>query len=293
MLVGAFALTACSGESTSSDDEAGTTTSPDSSTDDSGSTTTDSSTDDTLDGTTTTDNDDSVDNDDSLSGSFYAGPDPDIMYTSTCDPFAQDCPDGEKCVPYSSVGGTWDANKCVPITGDGQPGDPCTSGGVVEATDDCDGSSVCWSVQNVEGQLVGVCTPFCDGTSDEPTCEPGFSCLISNEGSVTLCVPICDPLAQDCGDGLGCYWHQGSFQCVFTTQDIPAGEPCSFINDCAPGHVCVDAEQLPSCDGPSCCAAFCDLDEPVCAGEGTACGAFFGQSMAPRGLEDVGICTLP
>jgi hypothetical protein len=38
----------------------------------------------------------------------------------------QDCPEGLKCTAYAKVlQDTWDANKCVPETGDGVAGDPC------------------------------------------------------------------------------------------------------------------------------------------------------------------------
>src|SRR5262245_54015313 len=69
---------------------------------------------------------------------------------SECDPFAMDCPDAEKCVPFSSTGTNWDANHCVPVTGTSAAGEPCTYGGVVEATDDCDANTICWG---------DVCTP--------------------------------------------------------------------------------------------------------------------------------------
>src|SRR5262245_45731356 len=55
----------------------------------------------------------------------------DVSAVAECDPFAQDCPEGEKCVAYGSTGGELDANKCVPITGSGMPGDPCIYGGNV------------------------------------------------------------------------------------------------------------------------------------------------------------------
>jgi hypothetical protein len=58
-----------------------------------------------------------------------------------CDPFAQDCPEGEKCVAYASSGGSLDANKCVLINGDAMPGESCMYGGVVEASDDCNASA--------------------------------------------------------------------------------------------------------------------------------------------------------
>ncbi len=45
-------------------------------------------------------------------------PEPDQLIINECDPFAQDCPDGEKCVPYGSTGANGndtdqrDARKC-------------------------------------------------------------------------------------------------------------------------------------------------------------------------------------
>lgn len=210
-----------------------------------------------------------------------------------CDPWAQDCPEGNKCVPYSSDGSPWNANRCVPIQGDGQPGDTCSWDGITEATDSCDASSHCWDVMDVDGQLQGVCTPFCDGTADNPICGPGTACLIANEGSITLCVATCDPIAQDCGTGFGCFWASGNFQCIFTAGEILAGEPCGYINDCAPGHLCATADVLPECNGSACCTAFCDLEEPHCGNPSTECTAFFEEGTAPPNYESVGVCVMP
>lgn len=214
---------------------------------------------------------------------------------SLCDPWEQDCPDGEKCVPYSNDGGpAWNANKCVPITGDGVAGDSCIWSGIVEGTDDCGSESICWDATDVEGQLVGVCKSFCGGTKDAPLCEPGTSCNILNDGTINLCLPTCDPLLQDCEEGLACYWANTDFNCVNTTQDIPTGEPCGYLNDCAAGNLCTDAAALPSCNGDACCAPFCDIANPNCdAIVGTECVTFFDEGLAPPGFEDVGVCVLP
>jgi hypothetical protein len=212
-----------------------------------------------------------------------------------CDPFAQDCPPGEKCVPYSTSGDVWDANKCVPVMGDQHQGEPCTWAGVVEATDNCDATSICWDVMDVDGELLGTCTTFCMGTADAPECPEGSSCIVNSDSSINLCIFDCDPLLQDCGAGLGCYFAVTAFNCIFTTDDIPVGEPCGYINDCAPGNYCTDASVVPDCGGPACCTNFCDLDlgDAQCTQPGTVCTTFFEPGTAPPGYEDVGLCILP
>jgi hypothetical protein len=213
---------------------------------------------------------------------------------SECDPFLQDCPDGEKCVPYSSTGTNWDADKCVPVTGSGTEGDTCIYSNTTEATDDCDANTHCWDVMDVDGMNVGVCTSFCGGTADDPICPPDTSCLIANDGSINLCIATCDPLLQDCNAGLACFWANNGFNCIFTTQDIPLGEPCGFINDCAVGLGCLTADVLPNCNGSACCGSWCSVSEgAACMAPGTECTAFFEEGMAPPGYEDVGVCILP
>ena len=61
---------------------------------------------------------------------------PDGGATNTCDPAQQDCPDGEKCTGYVVEAGACcvDANKCVPVIGENQLGDPCERGA---DNDDC------------------------------------------------------------------------------------------------------------------------------------------------------------
>jgi hypothetical protein len=209
-----------------------------------------------------------------------------------CDSFEQDCPDGEKCVPYASTGGSWDAQKCVPVLGSQSAGEPCTYAGRVESTDDCDATGFCLDT-NDEG---GTCVPFCTGTADMPECPPKSLCSTGGSGVITLCLPICDPILQDCDEGLVCIWVTNNFQCVFAAQGIPFGEPCGFINDCAAGSGCTSADALPSCAGEACCSPFCQLgagDLPCEVLPGTTCVPFFEQGMAPPGFEHVGMCLLP
>ena len=213
----------------------------------------------------------------------------DVTGTPSCDPWLQDCPEDEKCAAWA-MGDTWDANKCVPLLGDGQTGDECTYDGAVQGTDTCDVGYMCYYT-NAEG--IGTCVPLCNGSPDNPMCPNDFNCSISNDGSLLLCLYSCDPLLQDCEqEGAGCFWDGALFNCD-PAGDLLEGDPCGYINDCSPGHVCLGSESLPSCNSSACCAGFCELDDPQCQITGTECIAFFDEGTAPPGLENTGVCALP
>jgi hypothetical protein len=220
--------------------------------------------------------------------------DPDSL-VEDCNIILQDCPDGEKCVVYSSDGGGFDANQCVPVMGDQQVGEAC-HWDLYTGIDDCDASSMCWDVMDVDGELLGECVPFCTGSPDEPECPPTYSCVITSNESLSFCIQDCDPVLQNCGEGLGCYWTVGHFSCVFTADELPVGEPCGYINDCAPGNFCAPAALLPDCAEATCCTNFCDVtlgDSQCDALPGTLCMPFFEEDVTPPGYEDVGVCIVP
>jgi hypothetical protein len=277
---------ACTGPGTDDEADDSTSESTDDTTtaDDEASTSDDTTSDDT---STTADDDTTSDTSDTEDTGDPVG----------CDPYAQDCAEGEKCVPYSSNGGgAWDAVKCVPILGDQAPGEPCTYTDPVVATDDCDGTSWCFNVD--EDTLEGTCHAFCSGTPQMPECPPMTICSTPTPGVINVCTPSCDPIGQDCEEGTGCYWYMDEFTCIPTSDDLPTGEPCGFPNDCAPGNYCIADDKLPTCDAAECCANFCDLDlgDSQCAAvPGTACVPFFEQveAMEVPGHENVGICVLP
>ena len=213
--------------------------------------------------------------------------DPDAPSGQTeCSTWHQDCPAGTKCVPWASSGGTWDATKCVVVLGDDKSGEPCFSDGSVEGTDTCDASGVCWDVGDSGEGLVGVCRSFCDGTPRAPSCERGLTCSVTNEGAITLCVPSCDPLQQDCGPGSGCYLVNDVFACMFTTSNLGVGQACGFINDCAPGLYCASGLVIPNCPGTGCCTPLCGVN-----GSASQCSAIPNTSCVTLGVGDVGACT--
>jgi hypothetical protein len=223
-----------------------------------------------------------------------------------CDVFAQDCPVGEKCTAWANDGGEeWNATRCVPVAPDpDQPGESCmVEGGPVSGIDTCDLGSLCLDVD--DETLTGTCVALCTGTVDAPTCEEeGTVCAISNGGALALCRPACDPLAQDCPAGDGCYPFQGGWACAADASGGSGyGEPCEFINACAPGLACLDSGAVPpgeACEGAAgCCTEICDVTDPAgdmqCAGApgGQICEPWFDPGRAPAGLEDVGVCAVP
>ncbi len=241
-------------------------------------------------------------NDDSGPSNFIMEPDGGGP-NNECDIWAQDCPEGEKCMPWDNSGGSsWNATRCSPIEeSPGQPGDTCTvEGSGVSGIDDCDIASMCWDVDGKNN--MGVCVGFCEGSPEAPLCSnPDEACSITNDGVLILCLPLCDPLLQDCAEGQACYPEENGFICSpdASGPDLGAiGDPCEYINVCDPGGWCAAAEVVPGCLGSAgCCAAYCDITDPManetCLPDMTECTPWHDEGMAPPGEEDYGVCILP
>lgn len=208
-----------------------------------------------------------------------------------CSQWLEDCPPGEKCMPYSNDGGNaWNAMRCSPVVPDpAQPGEPCTvEGSGVSGIDNCDFHSMCWDVD--PDTLEGTCVAMCVGAEAAPACaESGHSCSVDGSGTLTLCLPVCDPLAQDCAPTQGCYYLASTYACAPDASGEGGAPftPCEFTNGCDPGSLC---GQSPACEGgPNCCVPFCSLSEPDCP-ETTSCIPAFSPGEEPVGLGDVGFC---
>lgn len=240
-----------------------------------------------------------VDSTDDNPGSFYAIR-PDSNPLEECDVFAQDCPVGDKCMPWANDGGgTWNAAHCVPVADSpGQPGDPCTvEGGPTSGFDDCDLGVMCFHVDPATNE--GVCVAMCTGTPAAPMCEEAQqTCVTGGGGVVALCLDTCDPLASMCDAGEGCYPNPSGaeFLCLPTATAGVYGDDCSGVDDCDTGHVCLAGAAFPDCAGGGCCTEYCDVTAPEACPEamlGATCQPWFGPGMAPPGLENVGVCALP
>jgi hypothetical protein len=213
-----------------------------------------------------------------------------------CDMFLQDCPPGEKCMPWANDGGeVWNATRCSPVADDpAGVGEPCmVEGSGTSGIDSCDYGAMCWDVDPETNE--GTCVPFCMGEETNPTCPEGSVCAISNEGVLILCLPTCDPLLQSCPDGQACVPWSDTFICVPHESEGAGGpgDPCEFVDACEPGLVCM-TELVPDCMAAGCCTALCDLTDPMppCLPE-HVCMPWFEPGTAPPGLENVGVCALP
>jgi hypothetical protein len=173
-----------------------------------------------------------------------------------CDVLLQDCDPGLAC--YDA-----DLSVCLP-EGDAELGEPC------EQSRDCAKGLECSSTG-----AMSLCAPYCDpnDTNSPLACEtlcPGASVEVWSASPMGVvgayCMPgsgsgTCDPLAQTCGDGFGCYGRE-SATCQ-SAGTIAAGDTCVPMGAvCVPGTECIgfqgeDAYCQPYCDPAGSAANAC------------------------------------
>ena len=206
-----------------------------------------------------------------------------------------ECPDGFKCTIEDSLGDT----QCVEVAPEPKGlGEPCTMmGDGWSGLDDCDVGMLCWDV-NERGQ--GTCIGLCDGDINIACvcADPAATPTWCQDCAVGLCIPGCDPLLQDCAEGLACYPINNGFNC---TPDASGGagqanEPCEFVNVCAEGLACLDAVLASAACDPmltGCCQPFCEFPGAPCPNPDQECVQWFQDGQAPMGQENIGICAIP
>lgn len=205
-------------------------------------------------------------------------PDPD----EPCNPYSQgDCPAGFKCTWWDAPSAT----RCVEVAD--EPDDvsePCTRGRPYYL-DSCRRGAMCWG-----GEGETFCFDLVQGVETNPVCpDPGTLAAVG-EGP-EFCHARCDPLAQDCLDGRGCYPFGDGFGCTLAL-DAQTGDQCDWINHCEPGNACIGAAAFPSCPGAGCCTAFCDLTAPTCP-DGLECRPWFEGGTVEPAPENIGLCLPP
>lgn len=234
-------------------------------------------------------------------GFIYGDPETGEPPAIECDVWSQDCPDGEKCVPWANDGGdVWNATRCSPVQADPDlPGEPCqVEGSPFSGIDTCALGSFCWNVD--PETLAGTCVAQCTGDVTNPVCPDGFTCAANDDSVLNLCLLACDPLAPACMDTEVCIPWEDAFLCAPDDSGGAGqhGDPCEAANACDPGLFCADGDSVPNCADPSCCTEFCDVTvaaDQQCTGfaAGEECVPWFGDAPPPEGLENVGACLTP
>ncbi len=204
-----------------------------------------------------------------------------------CDPFGNDCKDGEKCAHLIFE----DKIACAPLA---EPpveiGERCEAPAPGES-DPCVASAVCEA---------GVCRPLCEGDKDAPICPSDHVCLDKLE---TLpfpgaCFQTCSPwTANDCKETEYCKgirYNDESFDvCAVTDGEILLkGASCDLfsVENDNPFAVSKESEctSLALCAGGF-CAEKCDPDAkaPSCP-SGTECALF--STDIGEDAETFGVC---
>jgi hypothetical protein len=231
------------------------------------------------------------------SGTFIVDPDWGGLCStlSVCDLWAQDCPEGSKCVAKDGDGdGDGDLEGCAypsceELSPDPLPrGSTCTMpDGPWSGADECEIGDFCWGVD--PETLEGVCVSNCGGSEANPLCDDGLTCFMGWSGLVTACIRGCDALAPECATGTSCTTKDGDASvCLPDVFGVPATQAagCDYSVGCGEGFGCVLAAQVADCeDAGSCCTALCDPAAPVCDASVPVCTPLEHD-------PSVGVCTI-
>lgn len=212
-----------------------------------------------------------------------------------CDPVAQTgCPSGQKCNHYSMGGGLFlDGTKCVPLAEPPKQLDEACApeGGYGSGLDDCDAGLMCWQIGPAN---IGTCMTLCD--SDDLACPDGTTCGRLVGVDAFLCLPVCDPLAQDCIEGAECTIGERGFGCApdKSGDEGQIYDACKYANSCDPGLACAKPEAAPGCkigDFDGCCVPFCEVGVTLCPDD-LECLPVFEPADFPQ-FETFGVCIAP
>jgi hypothetical protein len=224
-----------------------------------------------------------------------------------CDPLSQEgCGAGEKCTWIQTGPAAYQGRTACVRDGDVGIGDACTATCIPEGstaigepcsednqpdpgatpiigTDDCAGAGIC-----TRGRCRSTCSPSCEASCDS-LCEYSYPRFDDLSTTLGACSQPCDPVAQTCGGGLGCY-AQEPYAAVSTCEiagdaELVQGTPC-------PAGACTFASCAPGLgpwldgDGGSLCTTFSTsidtyLDDP----DGDGVGTLIGNSVGPAGAD--------
>ncbi len=216
-----------------------------------------------------------------------------------CDVWHQDCPEGQKCIPWPLTGDdAFSEARCVPLAAELSEFsclDAMADLAPPGAIDNCEEGALCWKLDNLN-IIPNACVPQCTGSPDDPQCPPDMSCHVRDD-QLALCEALrCEPERNpQCLEGRVCGFDgEGDFQC-FPAHSGPNPWPavCAGPSDCTVGALCAPAELAPAdcpLPGMHCCLQVCSVMFDDCNVLEMICVPFFPEGTAPAGHEDVGVC---
>lgn len=177
--------------------------------------------------------------------------------TCQCDPLAQACAAGQRCVPDGSA---------TPVCQPAGDGSQCFEGGL----DDCPAGMLCATADGFSYDCFDIC-------QSEQNCPPYHGCYpVDSMPNLGLCVGDCHPLRQDCLAGNKCTLDEFNSPICYAGVGNGANCQAGVADDCPAGFMCVH-------DGASWgCGAFCIIYNGIgCSG---------GQVCASLGSAHWGAC---
>lgn len=185
---------------------------------------------------------------------------------AACTPLLADqCPIGQSCYLANN------ATQCLQI-GEKGVGDKCVS------PNECADGLSCLNVAGVSG-CVRMCSTKGSDTGTAIACDTlcgvGKFQQVEKDTKTGYCtdditIPTCDPLAQDCDAGKGCYQTADGWLCL-PVGTKEAGEACTSPNDCAQGTFCLAGTKCKIICTPPNDADKCEsFDTPCVATQGGA-----------------------
>jgi hypothetical protein len=152
---------------------------------------------------------------------------------AACNPIQQDCPDDQNCT-FAEAAKT---QACVKAGTVAYGGD-CTK-------EDCY-RGTCLDINDTGAKCYQVC-------KTKAHCEDQSACVELSGVSYRVCDgPLeylsCQLLADACPNGKGCYAAEEPTPVCLPAGTLGEGGVCEAVNDCAPGHACVNKRCYVLCD---------------------------------------------
>lgn len=156
--------------------------------------------------------------------------------------------------------------------------------------------AMCWDVDPRTN--TGTCVEIYVLDVNNPGCGDAMTTSYTASGGPIqgICLPMCNPLANECDANYGCRWRtKGSgrrgFWCT-GNGSADVDEQCFSYFDCQAGLACTWPDGSDAWAGSlneSTCKPHCSLSAPDCP-DGWSCQPWYAETEEPPGHEDVGIC---